>query len=273
VSDIYRQIAGLVEAGSEFAVATVVATGGSSPRGVASKMLILPDGETSGSVGGGRLEKLVIADAAQALASGQSVLTQYRLQAEHEGGIGMMCGGDVDVFIEVHTAARTLLICGGGHVGQALASAARQVGMPVTVVDPRKEFADTARFPEGTRILHASPDSKEVASLVSENTYVVTMTHEHALDLAVLGNLLRRGAAYVGMIGSKRKVKTIMSKLREEGFREEELAQVHSPIGLDIGAETPAEIAVSILAEIIRHYRSGGRGDTSPESMKEKLDA
>ena len=270
MKEIYRRIAELIEAGRGFAVATVVATGGSAPRGVASKMLILPDGKTAGSVGGGRLEKLVLADAAHAFASGESILKQYRLEAKHEGGIGMICGGDVDVFIEVHPDARTLLICGGGHVGQALASAASKTGMPVTVVDSRKEYADPARFPAGTRVIHASPDGEEAASAVNENTYAVITTHTHELDLAALGNLLRRGAAYVGMIGSRRKIKTLMTKLKEEGFEDGELAQVHTPIGLDISAETPAEIAVSILAEIIRHYR---KGDTSPESMREKLDA
>jgi xanthine dehydrogenase accessory factor len=270
VEKIHRQIADLVEAGREFALATVVATGGSSPRGIASKMLILPDGETSGSVGGGRLEKFVLADAAEALASGKSILKQYRLETEHEGGIGMICGGNVDVFIEVHPAARTLLICGGGHVGLALSHAAAQAGLPVTVIDPREEYADPARFPAGTRVIHANPESMEAASAVNENTYAIITTHTHELDFAALRNLLRRGAAYVGMIGSRRKIKTIMTKLKEEGFEDGELAQVHTPIGIDIGAETPAEIAVSILAEIIRHYR---KGDTSPESMREKLDA
>ncbi len=268
MSDIYRQIAGLAEAGRAFAVATVVATGGSAPRDVASKMLILLGGETSGSVGGGRLEKMVIKDATEALAAGQSVLKQYRLEGEHEGGIGMMCGGDVDVFIEVHTAAATLLICGGGHVGSALAFAASQAGMPVTIVDSREEFTDPSRFPAGTRVIHANPESEEVAKLVTNSTYVVILTHEHKLDMAALRGLLRRGAAYVGMIGSSRKVKTIMSRLKEESFTEEELAQVHAPIGLDIGAETPAEIAISILAEIIHHKR---KGITSPESMREKF--
>ncbi len=270
MSNIYMQIAELAQAGREFALATVIATSGSSPREAAAKMLILPGGERTGSVGGGRLEKLVLQDGAEALAAGKSVLRQYRLEAEHEGGIGMVCGGDVDVFIEVHPAARTLLVCGGGHVGQALAFAAAQAGMPVTVVDSRKEFADPARFPAGTQVLHANPDGEEVASLVGENTYAVVLTHDHALDLAALRNLLRRGAAYAGMIGSRRKVKAIMAKLKEQGFEDKELAQVHTPIGLDIGAETPAEIAVSILAEIIRHYR---KSDTPPESMREKFDA
>jgi xanthine dehydrogenase accessory factor len=270
VNEVYRRIAELAEAGSEFAVATVVATGGSSPREAGAKMLILPGSETIGSVGGGRLEKLVLDDAAAALADGASVVKHYTLEAEHEGGIGMVCGGDVDVFIEVHKAPRRLLVCGAGHVGRALAHAAALVGMPVRVVDSRKDFADSAGFPPSVRVVNADPASEEVASLVSENTSVVIATHTHESDLAALRNLLRRGAAYIGMIGSKRKVKTIFDKLQEEGFGEEELAQVHSPIGLDIGAETPQEIAVSILAEIIHDYRKSG---PSPESMKGKLDA
>lgn len=270
MNEIYRRIAELAEAGSEFAVATVVATGGSAPRESGAKMLVIPGGETIGSVGGGRLEKLVLEDAAAALADGASVLKHYTLEAEHEGGIGMVCGGDVDVFIEVHKAPRKLLVCGAGHVGRALALAAFQLGMPVTVVDSREEFADSAGFPPSVRVLNADPASEESASLVNENSSVVITTHTHESDLAALQNLLRRDSAYIGMIGSKRKVKTIFDKLREEGFGEDELARVHSPIGLDIGAETPQEIAVSILAEIIHHYR---KSDFSPESMKEKLDA
>ncbi len=269
MNEIYRRIAELVEAGREFAVATVVATGGSSPREAGVKMLIIPGGETIGSVGGGRLEKLVIEDAAAALADGASVLKHYALQAEHEGGIGMFCGGDVDVFIEIHKAPHQILICGAGHVGQALALAASQLGMPVTIVDSREEFADSARFPAMVRVMAADPASSEVASLVNENTSVIITTHTHESDLAALRNLLSRDSGYIGMIGSKHKVKTIFDKLREEGLSEK-LALVHSPIGLDIGAETPQEIAVSILAEIIHQYRKSG---FSPESMKEKLDA
>jgi xanthine dehydrogenase accessory factor len=270
VNEIYRRIAELAEAGGEFAVATVVATGGSAPRESGAKMLIIPGGESVGSVGGGRLEKLVLEDAAAALADGASVLKHYTLETEHEGGIGMVCGGDVDVFIEVHKAPRRMLICGAGHVGQALALAASQLGMPVTVVDSRAEFTDSTRFPAPVLIVNADPASEECASLASENTSVVITTHTHESDLAALRNLLRCNCAYIGMIGSKRKVKTIFEKLGEEGFDEDELARVHSPIGLDIGAETPEEIAVSILAEIIHDYR---KSSSSPESMKEKLDA
>ena len=270
MNDIYRRIAELAEAGSEFAVATVVATGGSSPRESGAKMLIQPGGEILGSVGGGRLEKLVLEDAAAALADGASVLKHYTLEAEHEGGIGMVCGGDVDVFIEVHKTPRKMLICGAGHVGKALVAAAAELGMPVTVVDSREEFTDSSRFPAPVRVLVADPASEKAASLVSENTFVIITTHTHESDLAALRALLPCNPAYIGMIGSRRKVKTFFDKLREDGFTEEELAQVHSPIGLDIGAETPEEIAVSILAEIINHYR---KGISSPESMKEKLDA
>jgi xanthine dehydrogenase accessory factor len=270
VNDLYRQIAELAESGRAFAVATIVSIKGSAPRDIASKMIILADGTTSGSVGGGGLEKLVTDDAINALVQGRSVLKNYKLDAGHEGGIGMACGGDVDVFIEVHCAPRTLLICGAGHVGQALAHAAVQTGIPVMVVDSRDDFADSTRFPSGVHAVIADPAGETAASLVNDRTYIVVMTHSHESDLAVLRSLLPCGAAYIGMIGSKRKVKTIMGKLKEEGFDEGELSQVHTPIGLDIGAETPEEIAISILAEIIRHYR---KGDTSPESMREKNNA
>jgi xanthine dehydrogenase accessory factor len=267
VDEIYRRISDLNEAGREFAAATVVAVKGSSPRAIGTKMLVLPDGSSEGSIGGGKIEKTLIGDAIDALSAGESVLRHYNLKPEHEEGIGMFCGGEMDIFIEVHKAPRTLVVFGAGHVGQALARAAFEIGMPVTVVDGRKEFADPARFPSGTRVLHADPAGDEAAALVNEKTYAVTVTHSHELDMEVLRSLVRRPAPYVGMIGSKRKVRTIMDRLKDDGFTREELARVFAPIGLDIGAETPAEIAVSILAEVINHYRKGG---ASPGSMKEK---
>jgi xanthine dehydrogenase accessory factor len=262
---IFETMARLEREGTPYALATVVAAEGSSPRHLGARMLVLADGTILDTIGGGKLEKIVIADALEALSTGRSSLKTYDLAPEAKGGIGTECGGAVQVFLEVRGRRPRLVIFGGGHVGLALASAARPLGFALTVVDPREDFARPERFPAGARVVKADPAGPEAAAAVPDGAFVVILTHSHDLDRAALKNVLGGRPAYVGMIGSRRKVKVLLEQLAKEGAPRDRLSAVFAPIGLDIGAETPEEIAVSILAEIVHVLRRGG---PSPASLR-----
>ena len=179
----------------------------------------------------------------------------------------MYCGGNVGVFIDVFKPSSRLLLVGGGHIALALHNMAPQLGFSVVVVDDRKEYASKERFPKASSVLQMEYDEPGLAELVGENTFVVIITHAHKGDKLALASLLKTKTAYLGMIGSRTKVAKIFSDLKEEGVEEEELAEVHSPIGLDIGAESPEEIALSIMSEIVAVRN---KGQTPLNSMKNK---
>jgi xanthine dehydrogenase accessory factor len=225
-----------IERSESVALATIVEVTGSAPAPIGSKVLIWPDGRTSGTVGGGTLEQAIIGDAQIALAESQSRFRRYNLREEGQNAVGMLCGGEVQVFIEVYSTPPTLLLIGGGHVGQPLAEMARQVGFRVEIVDidpDRRSVEELAHFP------------------ISQNTYVVIMTAEANADEEALRQVVETPAAYIGMIGSRRKVAIIFEHLREAGIDEEVLARVRAPIGLNLGGQTPAEIALAVVAEIV----------------------
>jgi len=207
-------------------------------------MLIWPDARTLGTVGGGVLEQRVVAAAQEALAAGESRLYHYALREEGPDAVGMLCGGDVRVFIEVNFPPPTLLLIGGGNVGRPLAEMARLVGFRVQVVD----------IAAGQGLSEALAQAR-----VGPNTYIVIMTAEHGADEGALHWAVQQPAVYVGMIGSRRKVAIIKEHLRQAGIAEEALARVHAPIGLDLGGRAPAEIALAVLAEMVA-VRYGGSG-------------
>jgi xanthine dehydrogenase accessory factor len=267
--EFYGRLVDLLDKHHTLAIATVVDTSGSTPREHGAKMVVLPNGTTHGTIGGGGLEKLVTEEALEALKEGQGFFREYDLVEKEEGGIGSKCGGKTAILVEVLTAPDTLLVCGGGHIGHALARLAVEVGFQVIIVDPREKFAEPGRFPKGVQVMNLSPTSDKVRDLVTGNTYVVILTHDHVLDKEALKNILGKDASYNGMIGSKRKVKKVFEELVEEGLDKEVLGTVHAPIGLDIAAETPAEIAISILGEMIHIKR---KGMTSGLSMKVEKD-
>ncbi len=231
--------------GEAVALLTVVEVQGASPAPLGTKMLLWPDGRTVGTVGGGTLEQRAKADALQALAEGRSRLSHYALREEGEDAVGMLCGGEVRIFAEVYCPAPVLLLVGGGHVGRPLAEMARMAGFRVEVVD-------------------ADPGRRTVEALeqvpVDGNSYVVIMTAEADADEDALRRVVEKPAAYVGMIGSRRKVAVIFEHLRRAGVSEGALARVRAPIGLDLGGRGPAEIALSVVAEMVavRYGRSGG---------------
>jgi xanthine dehydrogenase accessory factor len=261
----YEDLARLLEEHQTLAVATVIGTEDSTPRKTAAKMVVFPDGTIRGTIGGGDLEQTVIEDALDAMRNGDSFTKTYNLKGEEEGGFGPICGGMASVYVEVIRSRETILLCGGGHIASAIAHMASILDMNIIVVDERNEYASKERFPQAMNVVQAGPADPKLRELVTPSTYVVILTHSHEHDKDVLKNLISTDAAYVGMIGSKKKVTAILEALSAEGVSDEELGRVHSPIGLDIGAETPAEIAVSILSEIVHMRRKGA---PSPVSSK-----
>jgi xanthine dehydrogenase accessory factor len=244
VQGIFRTLLDALERHDPVALVTIVEVRGASPAKVGFKGLVWADGRFQGNVGGGALEKRLREDAQQALREGTSRLVHYALRESGEDAVGMLCGGEATAFIEVFAPPPRLLIVGGGHIGQPLAEMARLVGYRVDVVDVHPERGTRpALDPEG----------------VDAYTYVVVVTEDHRTDLEALRRVVRTPAAYIGMIGSHRKVRAVLGALREEGVPEDLLARIRAPIGLDLGGGTPAEIALSILAEIqqVRHGATG----------------
>lgn len=242
--DVLHGLTTAIERREPVALATVVEVKGASPAQVGFKLLVRPDGSVMGNLGGGALEQRVREEAVAALQEGQSRLVHYTLREDGPDAVGMLCGGEVTVFVEVYQPAPLLLIVGGGHIGQPLAEMARIVGFDVQVVDVRPERATVPQFDP---------------TAITPWTYVVLITEDHITDEQALRQVLDTPAAYIGMIGSRRKVSIIFDHLRAEGGPEERLARVHAPIGLDLGGRSPAEIALAILAEVVQ-VRYGGSG-------------
>jgi xanthine dehydrogenase accessory factor len=252
--DIYRLIADAVAQGQRAAMATVVRAEGSSPRHVGAKMAVYADGRTEGTVGGGKMEALVIEAAVEAIGQGTSRLLHFDLRDLQAGDPGI-CGGAVDVFVDVTVPLPTLLLVGAGHVAMPVAEIGHMCGFRVVVIDDRAEMASADRFPQASERIAGDIVEALRAFPITPSTYIVIVTRGHALDEEALRVVIDSDAAYVGMIGSRRKVRVIFDHLRQDGIDEALIEGVHSPIGLDIGSETPAEIAVSILAELIRERR------------------
>jgi len=233
-----------VQRSEPVALATIVEVKGASPAQVGFKLLIRPDGSIVGNVGGGELEQRIRDEAADALRDGQPRLAHYSLREEGPDAVGVLCGGEVTVFVEPYQPVPTLLIVGGGHIGRPLADMARLAGFNVQVVDVRSERATVPQLDPAA---------------ITPWSYVVIITETHAADEQVLRQVLDTPAAYVGMIGSRRKIRAIFDHLQTEGVSADRLSRVRGPIGLDLGGRQPAEIAVAILAEIIQ-VRCGGTG-------------
>jgi xanthine dehydrogenase accessory factor len=248
--DIFKEINDKIAAGEPFVLATIVKTVGSSPRRVGARMLVFPDGSISGTIGGGIFEKLVIDDCLGMLKDGRNhLLKNYRFTEEGPEATGMHCGGEAEVFMETNGNLDRLLIFGGGHVGRDLVRVASGLNFRITVVDDRPEMLEQYKLPVETIL--TDPDYNENFPNIDSNCHVVIVTHGHKCDQAVLRKIVDKGPAYMGMIGSKAKVARTFSALKKEGIKEAQLKRVHAPVGLDIGAEGPYEIAISIAAELI----------------------
>lgn len=250
-----------------FAVVTIVETEGSTPRNENAKMIVFASGKCLGTIGGGALENRAIKDAREAIIKRKSLLKEYSLHEGDGESLPMKCGGNVRLFIEVYTPGPSLLIAGAGHVGKALCEMASILGFEVTIIDDREEWANMDRFPEGTKVLVKKDMAKVFDDIeTSSDTFIVVATRGHEYDKEALLSALKNKVSYIGMIGSTKKVSEIFQQLIDKGVARELLRNIYSPIGLDIGAETPEEIAVSILAEILK-VRNNTKGNSLSEGI------
>jgi xanthine dehydrogenase accessory factor len=254
----YRLIADALDQGQRVALATLVRAEGATPRKAGTKMVVYADGHTAGTIGGGEMEALVIQEAVDAIRQGTSRLVHYELRDAESGDPGI-CGGEADVFVDVVAPRPALLVVGAGHVAMPVAEIGHLCDFRVVVVDDRPDMASAERFPHAAERIAADIVETVRAFPITPDTHVVIVTRGHAYDEQALRAVIDSPAAYVGMIGSRRKVQAIFDHLRADGVDDSLLRRVRAPIGLDIGAQTPAEIAVSIVAEIVM-LRQGQRG-------------
>ncbi|MEH7119896.1 XdhC/CoxI family protein [Neobacillus vireti] len=247
---LMEKVATLNRQNETFALAMIIESKGSTPRHV-GKMIVYRDGATEGTVGGGLAEHYIIQESVKALEKGKSKIVEYKLNRHAKDGIQMSCGGTLRVFIEVYRSRPELVIAGAGHLGYALSKLADFLEYPYCIVDDRVGYCTKERFPNATNLFINEDIGKALlAANLNEKSYVVIVTKDR--DEIVLKTALQFSIAYVGMVASKRKVITIFEKLKSEGVTQEQLEQVHSPIGLEIGSETTEEIAMSIIGEIIK---------------------
>lgn len=252
--DVAAAIVELIDRGERGALATVVAASGSTPQVPGAKMLIRADGSIVGTVGGGRIEQVVLEILKEVLADGRPRKQRHRLLQD----LGMCCGGEMELFCELVEGRSPLVVFGAGHVGLALVRVAEVAGFAATVVDPREELNTAERFPRATRLVVEPAEAIGRLGLHA-GTFVVITTHDHAIDEDTLARCLPLPRRYLGMIGSRRKVIRVYQRLRHKGVTAS-LANVAAPVGLDLGSLTPEEIAVSIVAEMIAVRRGGPGG-------------
>ena len=250
VNDIFEEIYRQRADGALFVIATLVSVVGSSPRLAGARMLVFPDKSISGTIGGGNFEKTVIDDAV-ALMTGpdNSILKSYRFEESGPDSTGMVCGGQAKVFLEKSDIPDKLIIFGGGHICRDLIKIASGLNYKITVVDDRPEVLTQYSGPVNTCLTDINYQSNYPA--IDSRSHIVIVTHGHRCDKEVLARVIDSNAAYIGMIGSKSKILHTFKELESCGINPEKLTKVHTPIGLDIGAEGPYEIAVAIAAELI----------------------
>ncbi len=247
--------------GRPAALATVIRSQGSVPRQAGSKMLVWPDGNIVGTVGGGEMEARVIQAAQEALRDGQTRLLRYDLADLPSGDAGI-CGGTVEVFVEPLLPVPTVLVIGCGHVGRAVAELAKWMGFRVIVSDDRPGYATPEQVPGMDGYVEAPPAEIVGQVPITAMTCIAAVTRGLVIDKALIPALLATEAPYIGLIGSRRRwALTAQALADEQGISPADLARVRAPVGLEIGAETPREIALSILAEIVMVLR-GGTGES-----------
>jgi xanthine dehydrogenase accessory factor len=256
MADLYEEIVKLKAAGGSAALATIIGTDGSTPRETGAKMLVREDGTIAGTIGGGCLEGQVIVEAIMVMREEKPRTVHYDLtDGKADGATGMICGGVLDIYIEPIIPTPMVFIFGGGHISLYVSKIAAMVGFEVAVIDDRAEFANAERFPEAQQVIAEKFSLAFPRMKVNRSSYLVIVTRGHAGDQEVLEWALTTEARYIGMIGSKKKIRTLYRNLEAKGIAPEMFERVFAPIGLDIGALTPEEIAVAIIGQMIQIRR------------------
>lgn len=246
--ELLEELVRLARGNTPCALAIVTESKGSAPRKSGAKMIVKADGSITGTIGGGKMEMEVVDAALAAIARGAPATLSLALTEEY----GHVCGGSLTIYIEPLGLAPRLVIVGAGHVGRALATVARFAGFRVIVSDERAEYATKEQAPDAHEILHGEAEKAFGTVPLDADTYVVIATHSHESDFAAVRAALKTPVRYIGLIGSKRKREVLFGELRQEGFSAEDLARLHTPVGLPIGGDSPEEIAVSIVAQLIQ---------------------
>lgn len=252
---LIQRIPQLVANNQAVALVTVIDAGGSTPAKVGKEMLVDASGLIDGTIGGGNLEHMSIKRAQEALSRNTSTTVHYDLKKD----LGMECGGEVTIFIKVYSPPMQLVIVGAGHIGRVLYQYAETLGYDIVVIDDRKETATREHFPNAKQILVGDIGEQcEKLSLSPSSSYVVIATRGHRCDEIALYHMVQKNPRYIGVIGSRNKVATMMASLKEKGIPQDKLDTVYAPIGIALGGGQPAEIAVSIISEILL-IKNGGR--------------
>lgn len=250
--DFYQNVADLLSNGETIAIATVIRTEGSTPRSAGTRIMIRGDGTIYGTIGGDEIEKAVVRDGVQAIRRRESRVHEYDLLLKEEGGIGMPCGGKVSVFIDVLHPKPVLLVIGGGYIAAPLVKLGKMCDFHVIAIDP---YAKPEEF-EDADLLITEPIEKAISRVkINPETYIAIIGR-YDQDVPALKSVINSQARYIGMIGSKRRVRLSLDQLKQENIALDRV-KLHSPIGIAIGAETPEEIAISIMSEIIKVLRLG----------------
>jgi xanthine dehydrogenase accessory factor len=248
--NVLKHITDQMSGNRPVALVTVIEAAGSTPGKTGTMMAVLDGGTTVGTVGGGKLEGEIIKSARECLETGENRLLKFHLQ-DDEKGIGMQCGGDVQVFVKVFQARQQLVLAGGGHISLSLYRLGLMMGFRITVVEDREEFANRERFPEADNLLVGDMGKLLEELPLGAGSYVVIVSRGHQMDELALRAVLNRPIPYVGMIGSRTKIANTIKSLRDTGVDEETIQNIYMPVGLDLGGQKPEEIAVSIMAEIL----------------------
>lgn len=255
--DLFEEIVRMRKAGQRAALATIVHTNGSIPSFESSRMLVREDGSIAGTIGGGCVEADVWAAAKDVMAKETPRKMTFHLNNEASYDNGLICGGTLEVFVEPILPQPVACIFGGGHISMALAKSASAAGFGIVVIDDREQFANAERFPMAQEV-YTSYEDAFARLQPNGSSYLVIVTRGHRDDMRVLAWAVRTQARYIGMIGSKRKVLSVYQALEKEGYAPDEFAGVYAPMGLEIGALSPDEIAMSITAELIAVRRNVG---------------
>lgn len=275
MADFVDGIRTALQAGEELALATVVGVEDGHISFLGRKLLMHKDGSVEGSVGSEAVDRRIETDCRQVMIEGPTTqLIEYALTGEESEGLGIETGAALKVFIERLKPSPTLLIVGAGHIAQPLCRIGKMLGFEVVVLDDRVSFANRQRFPEADRVI-AEPFGETLRQFpITTSTYIVLVTRGHAHDEQALQQVIASNAAYVGMIGSKRHSREVLRRMAAQGFPNDAIERVYTPIGLDIGAQTPEEIAVSIMAEVVNARHRNKRHPSSLSGRKElKADA